>query len=172
MRGSRYTWLMLICLICLAATVALTGTQAAWSALADGSYAKDPQAVVMRFWDALDARQTDIAAAMFEQKGTGEKNPELTHWIGLVRRDPLVRLKNVEFLKTDQPDSLTVQVDWINEEKEASQFIYEFSLRDTGQGWKITGLKKLNANLSFVGGIKDERLLATRQRLMFSAVRA
>ena len=162
MRQSRYTWLMLICMVCLLGTIAWAGPQTSWSALASGNYTKDSKVAVQHFWNVLDARQTELAYAMFDENGL--KSSELAYWIDLVRHDPLIRLQKTEILDVEESGILRTRVSWINEEQVITSSIYQFTLINTGQGWKISEFKKIGDELSVVEGIKNEQLLANKQR--------
>lgn len=155
MRQSRYIWIILISGLCMIGMVFWSGPEKVWSALADGSYGNQSVAVVQRFWQALDLRQTSLAQAMTAEDNAADQ--ELDYWTDLVNRDPLIKLQKTEFIEVETPESLMVRVVWSDGMGETYSFSYAFVMRETEQGWKIQSINKVN-DLSFVGGVRDERL--------------
>ncbi|KLU61189.1 hypothetical protein CEB3_c24090 [Peptococcaceae bacterium CEB3] len=137
MQRSRNLWILLITLACLAGTLAWKSPQTVMSALAHPAYADSPRAAVEHFWHLMDSREIVTAKEMF----AGGNSAELRTWIQRVEKNPLLSLRNVEFLNTSDGRVLDVRVSWLSPPHTVQAGTYSFVLEPQGEEWRIVDFK-------------------------------
>lgn len=144
MRNSRYVWLLGISLICLLTISAWKSPQAIMVALTQPHYADSPQAAVQRYWGYLDSRQLDLAQKLLLPR---QMNPlgkhEVEVWEDRVEQNPLINLKKLEFLNSENPKLITIKVEWSSALQEEIKETYVIETQSTLEGWKIVQIQKL-----------------------------
>ncbi|CAA7601181.1 Prokaryotic membrane lipoprotein lipid attachment site profile [Acididesulfobacillus acetoxydans] len=139
MQRSRNLWILLITLACLAGMLAWKSPQTVMSALAHPAYADSPRVAVEHFWHLMDSREIATAEEMF----TGNNSAELRAWIERVEKNPLLSLRNVEFLNTSNARALEVRVSWLSPPQAVQSEKYSFVLEPHKEGWRIVDFRPL-----------------------------
>jgi hypothetical protein len=149
MRHSRYVWLLGITLMCLFGVTAWKSPQAVMVALSEPQHADSPQVAVQRFWGYLDSRQLNLAEQLLLGK---EMNPlgkhEVEVWEDRVQRNPLINLKKLEFIDSEDSNSIFVRVNWSSPLEEEILETYIMETSETAEGWKITQMKRMTPQSS------------------------
>jgi hypothetical protein len=145
MRHSRYVWLLVISLMCLLGITAWKSPQAVMFALAEPQYADSSRVAVQRFWGYLDSRQLALAEQLIVPK---QMNPmgkyQVELWEDRVQKNPLITLKNLEFMESSSPNVIIVRVNWSSPLKEGIRETYAMETQSTLEGWKIVQITKVS----------------------------
>lgn len=148
MAGSRHVWLLAITLLCMAGILAWKSPQAVMVALREPVYADSSQTSIQRFWGYLDTRQLDLAEKMLASELQPLGKHEYEVWQKRVLNNPLLSLRKVEFLKTDNSQGngnlSLVNVEWTSSLKEKIVETYIIETLPTDEGWKIIQIQKAN----------------------------
>lgn len=137
MRNSRYMWLTLIALICLGGIMAWQTPQVVMTSLIDPEYSDSPQTAIQHFWGYLDSRQIDLAQGLLLEPATPVVKQELAQWQDMMKNDPFVSLKKVEFLSTGTTGSVRTRVYWTARTDKILTVNYDFVMVKIAQGWRI-----------------------------------
>ncbi|MHB1651188.1 MAG: hypothetical protein ACYCVD_01765 [Desulfitobacteriaceae bacterium] len=143
MHRSRNLWIIVIGLLCLGGMFFKESPQAVLSALAHQGYADSPRAVILHFWNLLDARQIELAKGMIGDPSSPQTSIELMGLADILDKNPLFSLQKVDFLETDNPQAIVVSVSWVSPPQNVQTIKYTFDVKSMKQGWRIINLKRL-----------------------------
>ncbi|ODA39383.1 hypothetical protein DSBG_3821 [Desulfosporosinus sp. BG] len=96
----------------------------------------------------MDLRQTELARDLLSLPAGSLDENEFIAWQTLLNKDPLLTLRKVEFMNSDQ-DSLSsqtvvVRVYWTSPVQEVQNVTFSMNLKQAKKGWRIERIKRIN----------------------------
>ena len=143
MRQSRYIWLGVIALICLAGIITWRTPKVVMTSLMNPAYNDSPQTAVQHFWGYLDSRQLDLAEGLLIEPIVPTVQQELATWRNMMANDPFISLQKVEFLGPASAGTIRTRVSWTAQTGRILTVTIDFELAKTAQGWKIKKFSKV-----------------------------
>jgi len=140
---SRHLWILGIAILCLLGLTLWKTPQAVWNTLTDPQFASSPRVSVLRYWDMLDSRQTDLARELLTVDQAGAVPVEFQTWEKNLKEDPFLTIKQVEFLDSGNSQNIIVRVSWNSLASATEVATYSFQVVETEQGWRIYQIRRI-----------------------------